>query len=77
MYALNGTAHDWTYNNLDPNDTTPWNSIFDELAAAHRTGKVYYALPPSILNGTIWDKIVPPSLGWTTLDIAVNPNTTS
>lgn len=62
MYALNGTAHGWMYNNLNPADTRPWNSIFDELAAHGRTGKVYYALPPSILNGTIWDKIVPPDL---------------
>jgi phospholipase C len=62
MYALNATAHDWMYNNLNPADTQPWNSIFDELAAHNRTGKVYYALPPSILNGTIWDKIVPPDL---------------
>ena len=62
MYALNATAHDWMYNNLNPGDTQPWNSIFDELAGHDRTGKVYYALPPSILNGTIWDKIVPPDL---------------
>lgn len=62
MYALNGTAHDWMFNNLNPDDTRPWNSIFDELAAHGRSGKVYYALPPSILNGTIWDRIVPPSL---------------
>ncbi|MBV9381898.1 MAG: hypothetical protein JOY82_23090 [Streptosporangiaceae bacterium] len=60
MTALNGTDHGWVYNNLNPADTRPWNSIFDELAARGRTWKVYYALPNSILNGTIWDQIIPP-----------------
>ena len=62
MYALNADGHNWMYNNLDPDDTQPWNSIFDELAVHQRTGKVYYAVPPDHLNGTIWDKIVPPDL---------------
>ena len=60
MTALNGTAHDWYYNNLEPGSTQPWNSIFDELAAHGHTWKIYYALPTSILNGTIWDQIIPP-----------------
>jgi phospholipase C len=59
MTALNGTDHGWVYNNLEPGNTPPWNSIFDELAAHGRTWKIYYALPPSILNGTIWDQIIP------------------
>ena len=59
MTALNGTAHDWYYNNLEPGSTQPWNSIFDELSARNRPWKIYYALPTSILNGTIWDQIIP------------------
>jgi phospholipase C len=59
MTALNGTAHGWYYNNLEPGSTQPWNSVFDELSARGRTWKIYYALPTSILNGTIWDQIIP------------------
>jgi len=59
MTALNGTAHNWYYNNLEPGSTQPWNSIFDELSAHDRSWKIYYALPTSILNGTIWDQIIP------------------
>lgn len=59
MSALNGTDHGWVYNNLEPGATQPWNSIFDELSAHGRSWKIYYALPTSILNGTIWDQIIP------------------
>ena len=59
MTALNGTAHDWYYNNLEPGSTQPWNSVFDELSAHNRTWKIYYALPTSILDGTIWDQVIP------------------
>ena len=59
MTALNGTDHGWMYNNLEPGATQPWNSIFDELRAHNRSWKIYYALPPSVLNGTIWDQIIP------------------
>jgi phospholipase C len=59
MTALNGTAHDWYYNNLEPGSTQPWNSVFDELSAHDRTWKIYYSLPTSILNGTIWDQVIP------------------
>lgn len=60
MTALNGTDHGWVYNNLEPGSTQPWNSIFDELAAHGHSWKIYYALPTSILDGTIWDQIIPP-----------------
>ncbi|MCU1494371.1 MAG: phosphoesterase [Acidimicrobiaceae bacterium] len=59
MTALNGTDHGWVYNNLEPGATQPWNSIFDELTAHDRTWKIYYALPPSVLTGTIWNQIIP------------------
>jgi phospholipase C len=59
MTALNATSHGWFFNNPDPNDSQPWNSIFDELAKVNRTWKIYYSLPTSVLNGTLWDKIVP------------------
>ncbi|HET6504897.1 MAG TPA: alkaline phosphatase family protein [Amycolatopsis sp.] len=59
MTALNGTSHGWYFNDTQPNDTQPWNSIFDELVKADRPWKIYYALPTDILNGTLWDKIVP------------------
>jgi phospholipase C len=61
MTALNGTDHGWVYNNLEPGPTQPWNSIFDELAAHGRSWKIYYALPPSVLTGTIWPQIIPPA----------------
>ncbi|HLH84652.1 MAG TPA: alkaline phosphatase family protein [Trebonia sp.] len=60
MTALNGTDHGWVYNNLEPGPAQPWNSVFDELSKDSRTWKIYYALPTSILNGTIWDQIIPP-----------------
>jgi len=59
MTALNGTAHGWYYDNLEPGSTQPWDSIFDELSAHGRSWKIYYALPPSVLDGTIWDQIIP------------------
>jgi phospholipase C len=60
MAALNGTAHDWYSNDLNPNDTQPWNSIFDEMTAAGRSWKIYYALPLTVLDGTLWQRIIPP-----------------
>jgi phospholipase C len=59
MTALNGTDHGWVYNNLEPGATQPWNSIFDELTAHNHSWKIYYALPPSVLTGTIWNQIIP------------------
>jgi phospholipase C len=59
MTALNGTSHGWYFNNTNPSDTQPWNSIFDELAGTGRTWKIYYALPLSVLGGSLWQKIVP------------------
>ncbi len=60
MTALNGTDHGWVYNNLEPGPARPWNSIFDELTAHGRSWKIYYALPPSALTGTIWPSLLPP-----------------
>jgi phospholipase C len=60
MTALNGTDHGWVYNNLQPAPSQPWNSIFDELTAHGRSWKIYYALPPSALVGTIWPQLIPP-----------------
>jgi phospholipase C len=60
LTALNGTDHGWVYNNLEPGPTPPWNSIFDELTAHGRSWKVYYALPPSALTGTVWPQLLPP-----------------
>jgi len=60
MTALTGTDHGWVYNNLQPGPTQPWNSIFDELTAHGRSWKIYYALPPSALAGTIWPQLLPP-----------------
>jgi phospholipase C len=59
MTALNGTDHGWVYNNLEPGATRPWDSIFDELTAHGRSWKIYYALPPSALAGTIWQQVIP------------------
>jgi phospholipase C len=60
LTALTGTDHGWIYNNRQPGDTKPWNSIFDELTAHGRTWKIYYALPPSTLDGTLWHDLIPP-----------------
>ena len=57
MTALNGTDHGWYSNGPWP--AQQWNSIFDELTAHGRTWKIYYALPTSVLSGTIWDQIIP------------------
>jgi phospholipase C len=59
MMALNGTDHGWAYNNLQPSPSQPWNSIFDELTAHGRSWKIYYAVPPSALAGTIWPQLLP------------------
>jgi phospholipase C len=59
LTALNGTDHGWVYNNLQPPPTVPWNSIFDELTAYGRSWKIYYALPPSALAGTVWQQVIP------------------
>jgi phospholipase C len=59
LTALNGTDHGWVYNNLQPPPTVAWNSIFDELTAHGRSWKIYYALPPSTLAGTVWQHIIP------------------
>ena len=59
LTALNGTDHGWVYNNLEPGPVQPWNSIFDELTAHGRTWKIYYALPPAALEGTIWPQLIP------------------
>ena len=60
LTALNGTDHGWVYNNLQPGATQPWNSIFDELTSHGRSWKIYYALPPSVLDGTVWPQLIPP-----------------
>src|SRR5580692_8292706 len=60
MTALNRTDHGRVYNNLQPGPTQPWNSIFDELTAHGHSWKIYYALPPSALVGTIWPQLIPP-----------------
>jgi phospholipase C len=57
MTALNGTDHGWVYNTPEP--AGAWNSIFDELTAHGRSWKIYYALPPAELTGTIWPKLIP------------------
>jgi len=59
MTALNGTDHGWVYNNLEPGPAQPWNSIFDELTAHGHRWKIYYALPPAALDGTIWPQLIP------------------
>jgi len=58
--ALTGTDHGWVYNNLEPGPAQPWNSIFDELTAHGRSWKIYYALPPSAVNGPVTLKLSPP-----------------
>ena len=59
MTAPNGTDHGWVYNDLDQGPTQPWNSIFDELTAHGRSWKIYYALPPAALDGSIWPQVIP------------------
>ncbi len=60
LMALNGTDHGWVYNDLQPGPALPWDSIFDELTAHGLSWKIYYALPPSALDGTVWPQLIPP-----------------
>lgn len=41
-------------------DTGRWRSIFDELAAAHRSFRIYSGVPTSIYEGTVWTRLLPP-----------------
>ncbi len=59
LTALTGTDHGWVYNDPQPGGTQPWNSIFDELTTHGRSWKIYYALPPSALAGTVWPQLIP------------------
>jgi len=59
LMALNGTDHGWVYNNLQPGPSLAWDSIFDELTAHGHSWKIYYALPPSTLTGTVWQQLIP------------------
>jgi phospholipase C len=59
LTALNGTSHGWYSKSPPPGPAQPWNSIFDEFTAHHRSWKIYYALPTSVLSGTIWEQIIP------------------
>ena len=59
MTALNGTDHGWVYNNLEPGPAQPWNSIFDELSEHGHSWKIYYSLPLSALDGSIWPQLIP------------------
>jgi phospholipase C len=59
LTALTGTAHGWYAGRPDPRPR-PWYSIFDELTAHRRSWKIYYALPPWVLRGTVWHQIIPP-----------------
>ncbi|MHB1988831.1 MAG: alkaline phosphatase family protein [Acidimicrobiales bacterium] len=58
-YAVAGTANAWMYNNTPPPAENRWHSIFDELSHAHRSWRIYYGIPPSLLVGSVWEKLVP------------------
>lgn len=54
---------------MSPGPTTPATPV-PGTTAHDRTWKIYYALSPPVLKGTIWNQIIPPghSAGLTTGD---------
>ncbi len=58
LYALTGTANGWMVNTTPP-AALRWRSIFDQLTQAHRSWRIYYGVPASVLQGTVWDRIIP------------------
>ena len=56
--SLTADAHGWLYNDNPPASIT-YNSIFDQLSTVGRSWRVYYGIPRSHLNGTVWTRLVP------------------
>lgn len=59
LYALSATSHGYLTNTVPATGAT-WSTIFTELSAAHRSWRVYAGVPTSVLQGTVWTKLVPP-----------------
>jgi len=59
LYALSATSHG-TMTNTVPAAGATWSSIFTELSSAHRSWRIYSGVPTSVLQGTVWTKLVPP-----------------
>lgn len=57
--ALAATSDGWM-SNADPPAADRFNTIFDELSAYHRSWKIYYGVPTSILAGSVWYRMIPP-----------------
>ena len=59
LYALAATANGWMVNATPP-PQLGWHSIFDALTRAHRSWRIYYGVPPSVLQGSVWYRLIPP-----------------
>lgn len=59
LAALAGTSDGW-YSNNEPPAKDKFHTIFDQLQEAGRSWDIFFGVPPSELDGTYWDHLVPP-----------------
>ena len=55
---LAGTSDGW-YSNSDPPASDTFRTIFDQLQAAGHSWDIFYGVPPALLKGTVWDRLMP------------------
>jgi phospholipase C len=58
LAALAGTSDGW-YSNGDPPALDTFRTIFDQLQAAGHSWDIFYGVSPSLLEGTVWDRLMP------------------
>jgi len=58
LAALAGTADGW-YSNNEPPASDRFHTIFDQLQSAGRSWKIFYGVDPSLLAGSVLDKLMP------------------
>jgi phospholipase C len=58
MAAVAGTSDGW-YTNENPPASDSFHTIFDQLQAAGRSWDIFYGVPPALLQGTVWDQLMP------------------
>ena len=58
LFALAATSHGALTNDVP--DTGSWWTIFDELAAAHRSWRIYSGVPTWVYQNTVWTRLLPP-----------------
>jgi len=58
MAAVAGTSDGW-YSNDNPPASYSFHTIFDQLQAAGRSWDIFYGVAPAVLQGTVWDQLMP------------------